>query len=139
MSIELPEAKILSEQMNNELKGKQIKAYHLHDFERFNGNGAIFIDTVRPLDSWLVSCSQHFRGVSNIKLRTSFFGCAKFNNELFTKAWHRHNERVKEFSKNNEVHIFNIWEGDGFEKLSEITGRSSPNKSFPRENRRCSR
>ncbi len=34
MSIELPEAKILAEQMNKELWGKIIKAYYLKDYER---------------------------------------------------------------------------------------------------------
>jgi len=34
MSIELPEAKILAEQMNRELRGKRIKSYQLRDYER---------------------------------------------------------------------------------------------------------
>ena len=39
MSIELPEAKILSEQMNKELKGKLIKSYHLRDYEKLQKIG----------------------------------------------------------------------------------------------------
>lgn len=39
MSIELPEAKILAEQMNKELRGKHIKAYHLQDSERLQRIG----------------------------------------------------------------------------------------------------
>ena len=39
MSIELPEAKILAEQMNKELRGKRIKAYHLQDYERLQRIG----------------------------------------------------------------------------------------------------
>jgi len=34
MSIELPEAKILAEQMNKELRGKRIENYLLQDYER---------------------------------------------------------------------------------------------------------
>ena len=39
MSIELPEAKILAEQMNKELQGKRIKTYHLKDYERLQRIG----------------------------------------------------------------------------------------------------
>ena len=39
MSIELPEAYILAEQMNKELIGKQIKSYDLHDYERLQKIG----------------------------------------------------------------------------------------------------
>jgi len=39
MSIELPEAKILAEQMNKELRGKRIKTYHLKDYERLQRIG----------------------------------------------------------------------------------------------------
>ena len=39
MSIELPEATILSEQMNQTLKEKQIKSYHLQNCERLQKIG----------------------------------------------------------------------------------------------------
>jgi len=39
MSIELPEAKILAEQMNKELRGKRIKSYNLKDYERLQKMG----------------------------------------------------------------------------------------------------
>ncbi len=39
MSIELPEAKILAEQINKELLGKRIKTYHLKDYERLQRIG----------------------------------------------------------------------------------------------------
>lgn len=41
MSIELPEAKILAEQMNRELRGKSIKSYQLRDCERLQKIGFI--------------------------------------------------------------------------------------------------
>ncbi|HVP40876.1 MAG TPA: DNA-formamidopyrimidine glycosylase family protein [Candidatus Krumholzibacteriaceae bacterium] len=41
MSIELPEAKILAEQMNKELRGKRVKTYHLQDYERLQRIGFI--------------------------------------------------------------------------------------------------
>jgi len=39
MSIELPEAKILADQMNKELRSKCIKSYHLQDYERLQRIG----------------------------------------------------------------------------------------------------
>jgi formamidopyrimidine-DNA glycosylase len=45
MSIELPEAKILAEQMNKELRGKRVKSYHLQDCERLQKIGMMDKDT----------------------------------------------------------------------------------------------
>jgi formamidopyrimidine-DNA glycosylase len=45
VSIELPEAKILAEQMNKELRGKCIKSYHLQDYERLQKIGMMDKDT----------------------------------------------------------------------------------------------
>jgi formamidopyrimidine-DNA glycosylase len=45
MSIELPEAKILAEQMDKELRGKRIKSYHLQDYERLQRIGMMDKDT----------------------------------------------------------------------------------------------
>ncbi len=45
MSIELPEAKILAEQMNKELRGKLVKSYHLQDCERLQRIGMMDKDT----------------------------------------------------------------------------------------------
>ena len=45
MSIELPEAKILAEQMNKELQGKRIKSCHLQDYERLQRIGMLNKDT----------------------------------------------------------------------------------------------
>jgi len=39
MSVELPEAKILAEQMNQELRGKHVKSYLLKDYERLQRIG----------------------------------------------------------------------------------------------------
>jgi len=45
MSIELPETRILAEQMNKELRGKRIWHYHLRDCERLQKTGFINKDT----------------------------------------------------------------------------------------------
>jgi formamidopyrimidine-DNA glycosylase len=45
VSIELPEAKILAEQMNKELRGKRVKAYRLQDYEKLQRIGMLDKDT----------------------------------------------------------------------------------------------
>lgn len=45
MSIELPEAKILAEQIDKELRGKRIKSYRLQDYERLQRIGMLDKDT----------------------------------------------------------------------------------------------
>jgi len=45
VSIELPEAKILAEQMDRELRGKRIKSYSLQDYERLQRIGMMDKDT----------------------------------------------------------------------------------------------
>jgi len=45
VSIELPEAKILAEQMNKELRGKRVKSCHLQDYERLQRIGMLDKDT----------------------------------------------------------------------------------------------
>jgi formamidopyrimidine-DNA glycosylase len=52
MSIELPEAKILAEQMNKELRGKCIKNYCLQDYERLQKIGFINKD-IKSFDQLL--------------------------------------------------------------------------------------
>jgi formamidopyrimidine-DNA glycosylase len=45
MSIELPEAKILAEQMNKQLRGKRVKSCYLQDYERLQRIGMMDKDT----------------------------------------------------------------------------------------------
>lgn len=52
MSIELPEAKILAEQMNRELQGKRIESYSLRDYERLQRIGFINRD-IKSFDQLL--------------------------------------------------------------------------------------
>ena len=49
MSIELPEAKILAEQMNKDLRGKRVKSYHLQDYKRLQRMGFLNRD-IRSFD-----------------------------------------------------------------------------------------
>jgi len=73
--------------------------------------GSKFINTTRNLGSWLKSCSQHF--VRNLKQRKPcraarkyrelLYGCDGYNKTKFTKAFHRHKQKVSKFSKNNNV------------------------------------
>jgi hypothetical protein len=48
MSIELPEAKILADQMNKELKGKRIESYSFRDCEKLQKTG-LLTEIANPL------------------------------------------------------------------------------------------
>jgi hypothetical protein len=73
--------------------------------------GSKFINTTRNLGSWLKSCSQHFvRNLKQrkpcraaLKYRELLYGCDGYNKTKFTKAFHRHKQKVSKFSKNNNV------------------------------------
>jgi formamidopyrimidine-DNA glycosylase len=54
MSVELPEAKILAEQMNQELKGKRVKIFLLKDYER--------LQRIGMMDKDLTSFNQLING-----------------------------------------------------------------------------
>ena len=70
MSIELPEAKILAEQMDAELKGKTIESYDLQDYERMQRIGFINKDltTYQPLIGRIVESVTSSGNTIRVKL-----------------------------------------------------------------------
>ncbi len=65
MSIELPEAKILAEQMDEELRGKRISSYHLKDHERLQRIGMMDKDT-RSFDRLVGGKIESVRSRGNV-------------------------------------------------------------------------
>ena len=74
MSIELPEAKILAEQINKELRGKRIKSYRLQDYERLQRIGMLDKDTK--------SFNQLVNGKIESVISRGNVICAKLNNGM---------------------------------------------------------
>jgi len=72
MSVELPEAKILAEQMNHELRGKRVKSYLLKDCER--------LQRIGMMDKDLKSFNQLVNGkIESVASRGNVI-CVKFDN-----------------------------------------------------------
>ncbi len=95
MSIELPEAKILAEQMTKELVGKRIKSYHLQEYEKLQKIGMLN-KRIKDFDQ-LVGAKIEFivsRGnVIQVKLnnRTSLILGPEYGGEIF---YHRSKESL---------------------------------------------
>jgi len=73
MSVELPEAKILAEQMNLELRGKRVKSYLLKDYER--------LQRIGMMDKDLTSFNQLVDGKIESVISRGNVIRVKFNNE----------------------------------------------------------
>lgn len=110
--------------------------------------GSKFILTIRDIDSWLQSCYFHycerfrqedlkprhrtFRQKCMLKLyRTDIYDF-----HLFTEAYFQHLERVKNHfdRRHEELLIFDVSQGDGWEKLCYFLDVSIPNVPFPHSN-----
>ncbi len=74
MSIELPEAKILAEQMNKEFRGKRIKSCHLQDYER--------LQRIGMLDKNIKSFDQLVNGEIEFIISRGNVICVKLSNGM---------------------------------------------------------
>ncbi len=105
---------------------------------------AKFIYTVRYMDTWLASCEYL---VSHLKkfgdwpewmtdYHVEMYGTPYFDRELFRRAYHRHDEHVRDYfsGRLDDLLIMNIVQGDGWEKLIPFVGLE--NTKFPHINRR---
>ncbi|MFM6205924.1 sulfotransferase family protein, partial [Planktothrix sp.] len=96
--------------------------------------GSKFILTVRNKESWLKSCSKHFRGYVTdknslrYKYRIEQTGIDRYDEEVFSKKYDQHIENAKEYFKNREADllIIDICAGDGWDKLCEFLGKDVP-------------
>jgi formamidopyrimidine-DNA glycosylase len=112
MSIELPEAYILSRQMNNELHGKKIKSYELRDHENLQKLGFINKDT-KPFDRLVNGKIELATSKGNVVLvkldnemniviapeyggRIRYFSSSKLTSNKFHLRMHFHDDTVLE-------------------------------------------
>jgi len=100
--------------------------------------GSRFIITVRPVDQWMRSVMQHFRGTST-PMRVWIYGHGdpEHHEAEYMSRYIAHNvEVVKYFRHRPGDHlVMNITEGDGWEKLGPFLGLSPRLTSFPCANR----
>ena len=108
-----------------------------------------FILTTRDMKSWLDSAKHHFtkkRAMIRAPLMGSalyhylnqMYGSQTFDDDVFEAAYHAHTERVKRYfsGRENDLLIFNMRTGDGWQDLCSFLGEPVPEIEFPLENSR---
>ena len=103
---------------------------------------ARFILTVREIESWLISCKEHWRvreeferaGQAN---RKRIYGSMDFNRKSFRAVYEKHEARVRKHfgSRPEKLLILDVCGGEGYEKLCRFLGLDVINKPFPHRNR----
>jgi hypothetical protein len=100
-----------------------------------------FILTLRDKHSWLKSCKKHFaNSVSTnhiyYKYRMEQFGINKYNGDIFSNMYDKHNQEVKDYFKYrpNDLLVLNICNGEGWSKLCCFLNKKIPDKPFPLDN-----
>src|ERR1700722_968654 len=116
-----------------------------------------FIYTVRRADDWERSWASHLKrwylisGFQEAKKRhtdrnafhfgtqySDIYMALYFNHNNFSEAFQAYDQRVRRFfaDKPSERFLeFNIFDGDGWEKLCKFVGRDTPSAAFPWQNR----
>lgn len=112
-----------------------------------------FILPIRDIDSWWLSVRRRWwnarraraKGILNtgivgsrdqfisLLISFKFFGSVGCNEYVWKKQFSRHNEEViKYFENDDRLLVFNIFEGDSWEKLCDFVGVSEiPTNDFP--------
>ncbi len=105
-----------------------------------------FIYTIRDKDSWLRSCEKHWGNAETdlsivyerfklFHLRMSVYGGINFDKDRFSRAYDRHDERVRKyFGKSNQLLILNICAGEGWQELCSFLNADIPEQAFPAKN-----
>lgn len=113
-------------------------SYRLLD-ERYPG--AKFILTIRASESWLKSCSHHFRqplepGTWGTQQIEALYGTTVFDREKFLAGYARHRREVEEYFRHrpHDLLVIDVSAGEGWGRLCPFLGRPIPAESFPKEN-----
>ncbi|MEN8237954.1 MAG: sulfotransferase family protein [Actinomycetota bacterium] len=96
--------------------------------------GSKFILTVRDTDEWWVSLLGHFGGKST-DMRTWIYGVGdpEGHEDLYKKRYEAHNAAVMEYfaDRPDDLLVFAITEGEGWERLCPFLGEPTPDIPFP--------
>ncbi len=100
--------------------------------------GSKFILTIRPSDKWIESVAKHFGGESR-PMRVWIYGVGdpRGNEATYVARYDRHNQEVLEYFRHrpDDLLVYRLTEGDGWEQLCRFLGRSVPEEPFPHVNR----
>lgn len=106
--------------------------------ERFPGSK--FILTRRPVDAWIRSQVKDF-ALTQTPMRRWIYGedagCPEGNEDIYIARYERHNREVLEYFKNRpeDLLVFDLPKGDGWDKLCPFLGHDIPDEPFPHANK----
>ncbi len=119
-----------------------------------NYPGSKFVLTVRDEDAWIRSARNHWAGrpahndstkdevhlrVRRL-LRAATYGCYEFQEQRFRWVYRQHLEAVKRYfaGRPEDLLLYPLCEGAGWEPLCEFLGVPCPSEPFPHKGRKVS-
>ncbi|MBT8098447.1 MAG: hypothetical protein KJO82_01790 [Gammaproteobacteria bacterium] len=102
--------------------------------------GSRFILTRRPADAWIRSQVRDFASTETPMRRWIYgddAGCPAGNEDTYIARYERHNREVLDYFKDrpDDLLIFDLPNGDGWDKLCRFLGHPVPDKPFPHANK----
>ena len=106
--------------------------------ERFPGSK--FILTRRPAEAWIRSQVKDFARTETPMRRWIYgegAGCPEGNEDIYVSRYERHNREVLEYfaSRPDDLLVFDLPEGDGWQRLCAFLGHEAPERPFPHANK----
>lgn len=96
-----------------------------------------FILTLRPVDKWIASVVRHF-GTDHTPMREWIYGVGfpEGNEDIYRARYERHNREVQEYfaDRPDDLLVFDLTEGAGWDLLCPFLGRDIPDLAFPHAN-----
>ncbi len=102
--------------------------------------GSKFILTRRPAEDWIRSQVKDF-GLTETPMRRWIYGesagCPEGNEDTYIARYERHNKDVLEYfaDRPDDLLVFDLPKGDGWDKLCLFLGHDAPDESFPHANK----
>jgi len=102
--------------------------------------GSKFVMTRRPSESWIRSQVKDF-ALTETPMRRWIYGedagCPEGNEETYVARYERHNREVLEYfaERPDDLLVFDLPKGDGWEKLCLFLGHDVPDEPFPHANK----
>ncbi len=102
--------------------------------------GSKFILTRRPPDAWIRSMVKDFATTETPMRRWIYgetAGCPEGNEDIYVERYERHNREVLEYFRDrpDDLLVFELPKGDGWEKLCAFLGHDVPDEPFPHANK----
>ena len=102
--------------------------------------GSKFVMTRRPAEAWIRSMVKDF-ALTETPMRRWIYGegagCPEGNEDTYVARYERHNKEVLEYFANrpDDLLVFDLPKGDGWNKLCPFLGHDVPDDPFPHANK----